>query len=237
MADLEKLFSTKKPIIGMIHLAGKDFQDRVRRGIDEMLLYDSQRVDGVIIEDYHGGEEELLEVLEQSSHSSLRIIRGINFLKDPYSSFELANRFGARFIQFDSVQTQSLDLRRYRLLRRNYPEIVVLGGVEFKYQQPINNPLAQELEEAKSRCDAIVTTGSGTGVETPIEKLRTYKRLLESFFLFIGAGVDISNVREQLAVADGAIIGSYFKPKKNTNLPIDKQKIKALMEVVKQLRE
>jgi len=114
--------------------------------------------------------------------------------------------------------------------------VVVLGGIGFKYTRPTGNRLEDDLIAGVSRCEAIVTTGSGTGVETPIEKLRKFKSLLGEFPLIVGAGVNLDNIYKQLEITDGAIIGSYFKPQGNTRLPIDRIKVRDIMQAVKSLR-
>lgn len=226
----------KKPIIGMIHLAGKSGRERITRAIDELNIYQTEGVDAAIIENYHGTVEDVYETLKQRSKIGSRIIRGVNVLRNPYYGFELAHKFGAKFIQFDSIQTQDLNLKVYNELREKYPDILVLGGVGFKYIKPTGNPLKADLEEAKSRCDAIVTTGTGTGIETPTEKLREYKKLLGNFPLIVGAGVNLGNVYDQLKIADGAIIGSYFKVNNDTSNYIDRTKVRALMDIANRAR-
>ena len=231
-----QLFAIEKPIIGMIHLAGNGRADKVRRALEELAIYEQEGVNGAIIEDYHGTPEDVVGTLRISSHIKLKIIKGVNVLRDPYSSFKLASDFGARFIQFDSVQTPDLNVGLYNRLRAKYFHISVLGGIGFKYTRPTGNPLKVDLEEGMPRCEAIVTTGSGTGIETPIEKLKEYKSLLKKFPLIVGAGVNLQNVYEQLKIFDGAIIGSYFKPNGNTHLPVDRKKVKELMDVVREVR-
>ncbi len=230
-------FETKKPIIGMIHLAGQNTEEKIRRAIDELIIYQEERVDGAIIEDYHGTLQDVYKTLKQSLLSDLQIIKGVNVLRNPYSAFKLASDFGAKFIQFDSVQTPDLDLELYNKLRKEYPDIVVLGGIGFKYTKPTRNPLKVDLREGKSRCEAIVTTGSGTGIETPIEKLKEYKRLLGDFTLIVGAGVNRLNAYEQLKIADGAIIGSDFKPRGDTHMRVDRIKVRDLMDIVREVRK
>jgi len=226
----------KKPIIGMIHLAGETREEKVKRALDELNIYQEEGVDAAIIEDYHGSPEDVHATLKQSSKLDLKIVRGVNNLRDPYEGFKLAYKFGAKFIQFDSVQTQDLYVALYDRLRQKYPEIIVLGGVGFKYIEPTGNPLSVDLDEGKSRCDAIVTTGMGTGIETPTEKLIEYKKLLGNFPLIVGAGVNLDNISEQLKIADGAIIGSYFKINNNTSNFIDRKKVSALMNIVNKVR-
>ncbi|MBS3093167.1 membrane biogenesis protein [Candidatus Pacearchaeota archaeon] len=231
----EEVFTIKKPIIGMIHLAGKDKADRMRRALYELDLYEKEGVDGAIIEDYHGSVEDVYDVLKESNTKGFKIIRGVNVLSDPYSSFSLAQEFGARFVQFDSVQSGHIDSRKYDRLRNQYKDIVVLGGVRFKYTSSTGDSLEEDINDGRNRCDAVVTTGDGTGIETPLQKLKDFKSILEKFPFIVGAGVTKENVYQQLMIADGAIIGSYFKNSYTMN-KIDRERVRSLMDVVNEVR-
>jgi len=233
MNKFNQLFN-KKPILGMIHLAGDTYDEKISRALEEIAIYQEEGISGVIIEDYHGSPKDVVEALSRSQ--DFNIVRGINVLRDPYSAFELANRFGAKFIQFDSVQTKDLNLELYQEQREKYSNVTVLGGIGFKYIAPTGNLLEKDLSEGKSRCEAIVTTGSGTGIATPTEKLEEFKRLLGNFPLIVGAGVNLDNAYEQLSITDGAIIGSYFKPNGDTTLLVDRLRVRSLVEAVRGLR-
>ena len=233
MIKFYELFG-KKSVIGMIHLAGDSKKEKISRALEEMSIYQEEGISGAIIEDYHGTPNDVNEALREISKQNFTIVKGVNVLRNPYSSLELADSFGANFVQFDSVQTKDLDLPYYTKQRRNYPDVLVLGGVGFKYVAPTGNPLVDDLKEAKSRCEVIVTTGEGTGIETPIDKLKQYKDLLDDFPLIVGAGVNLDNVTEQLKIADGAIVGSYFKPHGNTNLPVERSRVRDLMSRLKE---
>lgn len=232
---LEKLFPKEKPIIGMIHLAGKSKIEKIARALEELAIYESEGVDGAIIEDYHGTSYEVIETLRQSSNG-FKIIRGMNMLGDPYSAFNIASNFGIKFIQFDSVHSEHLNLERYYELRRNFPDIAVFGGIRFKYINPTDKSLEEDIYGGRLNCDAIVTTGDGTGIETPIQKLKDFKIYLPDFPLIVGAGVNLKNVSEQLSVCDGAIIGSYFKPNKDTQVKVDQELVNIFMHKVKEIR-
>ena len=239
--NLNELFGVEKPIIGMIHLAGG--KEAIKRGLEELMIYQEEGIDGAIIEDYHGSSEDVYRTLKESDSLGLKIVRGINLLKDdPSRAFKLAKCFGGRFVQLDSVQTKDLHLIRYERLRKEYSDIAVFGGIGFKYTKPTGNPLEQDLEEGKSRCDVIVTTGKETGKETPIQKLRDYRKVLGNFPLGAGAGVNKYNVYEQMKIVDIAIVGSSFKPKTkempngDTSLPVERMLVKEFMHVVKDLR-
>lgn len=236
--DFNELFpNVKKPIIGMIHLSGP--KDRkVTRALEELFVYQEEGLDGAIVEDYFGSVDDVEAVLQETcNRRGLNLVIGVNVLRDPYASFGLAHTYGARFVQFDSVQEPDLDVNLYEKLRQAFPRVAVLGGIGFKYTRPTGNPLEIDLEFGRRHAEAIVTTGLGTGVETPVSKLELYKRHLGEFHLIIGAGVRPSNAREQLQVADGAIVGSYLKQDGDASMPVDKYRVRSLMKQVRFLRD
>jgi uncharacterized protein len=223
----------KLPIIGMIHLAG---ESPVKRALQEIEVFERNGIDAAIIEDYHGSIEDVLETMQELSKRENKIILGINVLSNPYSSFHIANQYGAQFVQFDTVLTPRLNLDLYNKKREAFPEILVFGGVGFKYQPTSQNTLDYDIKQGKERCEVIVTTGDGTGIETPIEKLIIYKEKLKDFPLIVGAGVKLENVYDQLKVVDGAIIGSRLKKFNQTHNKLDRHKINDLMDIVKTVR-
>ncbi|MBS3094704.1 hypothetical protein J4474_03490 [Candidatus Pacearchaeota archaeon] len=236
MNSIDKLFGIKKPIIGMIHLAGSSQEEKVERAIEELKIYDEEGINGAIIENYHGDVLDLAFVLEESANLNLNLVKGINVLGDLRSSFNLSHISDAKFIQIDSVQNKDLNAWEYDFLRKFFPGIYILGGIRFKYKTPTGNSLEQDLEEGKSNCNIIVTTGDGTGIETSIQKLKDFKNYLGDFPLIVGAGVNLKNVTEQLSVADGAIVGSAFKPYKNTYEKVDRNLVRNFMNEVRKLR-
>ena len=249
------LFNVKKPIIGVIHLAGEDSYCRISRALEEISIFEKEGIDGAIVEDYDRRStfQDVVGTLDKLSKIENKIVFGVNVLGNPYSGFELANLFGARFVKFDNIQTPGMDLRFYNEMRSMSHDVSVLGGVRFKYAMPSGNSLEADLKEGMSRCEAIVTTGEGEQfheskfwnpiqeglragrIETPMEKLIEFRKIMGNYPLIIGAGVAASNVYEQLSVADGAIVGSYFK-NGNTENPVDAKRVRELMSEVVKLR-
>ena len=120
--SLENLFDVKKPVIGMIHLAG---DNPVDRGIDELKIYQEEGVEGAIIENYHGSSEKVYQLLKKSNSVGLKIVRCVNLLGDYSRSFKLAKEFGGKFVQLDSVQTPDLNLMSYKRLRKDNLKIKI----------------------------------------------------------------------------------------------------------------
>jgi len=54
--------------------------------------------------------------------------------------------------------------------------------------------------------------------------------------VFVNTGVRAHNAEEQLSVADGAVIGTYFKKDGVFENPADQRRVEELMAVVKALR-
>lgn len=244
-----RFFSGNKMIIGMLHLAGSDDKDRVKRALRETDVYEREGINGVIVEDYHGDVQDVRNVLCALGTRGGAISVGVNCLHDGYEeSFSLARKFGAKFIQVDAVAGNykrggrevfpAIPCRqRYLDLRRENRDVFVFGGVWPKYYTPADGSnLRWDLFDGKSMADAIVVTGQGTGVQTPIEKIVEFRNLIGNVFpLIVGAGVNSENAREQLRYADGDIVGSYFKPNGKTLMEVDRYRVKDFMDVVRSI--
>ncbi len=224
----------------MLHLAGRSQKEKVNRALEETRIYEEGGFDGVIVEDYHGEINDVIGVLDIFKKQSNNIILGINILRNPYLAFEFAQEYNARFVQFDTIQTSLTETlnpkrfneRKYSELRKKYPDVAVFGGVRFKYIPPTGKSLEEDIKDGMNKCDALVTTGEGTGIETPTQKLIDFKKIMGNFPLVIGAGINYMNIREQIKIADGAIIGSYVK-NYDTRAIVQKGKVQRLVEMIR----
>lgn len=248
----KELFNTEKPIIGMIHLAGKD---PVKRALDELKIFEEEGISGAIIENYHSKDvEHIIKTLEAAKKKDLEIILGVNILpNDFWISFQITARYDAKFVQLDYVsgkyismngrasssasQVKQLDQTRYKDFRNNCAGIPVLGGVYPKYYVPVAySNLEEDLRKGMERSEAIVVTGEGTGMETPLDKIRNFRKIIGNYPLIVGAGLNTENAEEQLNIADGAIVGSALKINNNTENPLDVGRIRELMRIVERVR-
>ena len=211
-----KLFKNKKPMIGMIHTgssSGCSVLEQAKKEIEIYLNY------GVfpLVENYFGSVLDCEKVLAWLKEEHPDAVYGVNILGDYRESFRLAKEFGASFIQIDSVcghLKRNADAKYARKLAslREAVDVVVLGGVRFKYQPVLSGrSLEEDLTLGAERCDAVVCTGTGTGEPTPFGKVREFKSVLKDFPILVGAGVTLETIDETFRFADGAIIGSWFK--------------------------
>lgn len=212
-----RIFKNCKPIIGMVHLKGDSEKQKYEKALKEIDILLEAGVDAVMIENYFGTLSQVEKVLDYISKNLSGSIYGLNALNNDAEGFRLARGYDAKFIQFDSVSghldpEQDKKFHEFFLKERETCKAVILGGVRFKYQYHRSGRSIQEdLKIGMERCDAIGVTGSATGVETDMEKIHSFREIIGDFPLIVCAGMTPKNCTEQLQIADGGVVGSYFK--------------------------
>lgn len=227
----------RKPVIGMVHTNGDSTMSILELAQTEIEIYLRHGV-CPLVEDYYGTEDDCEEVLEWLQATHADVTYGINILGDHTQAFALANKYGAKFIQIDSVcgdlppeeeESFVYDLNEHR---KHY-EGIVLGGVRFKYYDVLSGRSQKEdLILGIERCDAIVCTGSGTGIETPLDKVDAFKATVGDFPVIVGAGVTSNNAVEAMQKCDGLIVGSWFKYKHDAYNMVNEQYVSEFMEKI-----
>ena len=74
------------------------------------------------------------------------------------------------------------------------------------------------------------------GVATSPDALRQVKAVVPETPLFANTGVRVENVAEQLAVADGAVVGTTFKRDGYIWNDVDVSRVRDFMNRVKEIR-
>jgi predicted TIM-barrel enzyme len=170
------------------------------------------------------------------------VVFGINVLNDDAEAFRIARTFGARFVQLDSVAghlppSEDLEYSNWLESERAASDLLVLGGVRFKYQ-PVKSgrSLEEDLLLGVGRCDAIVVTGEGTALTTPHDKTLEFRRIVgEEFPLVIGAGVTPSSAEADLADADALVVGSALKDTYTDTGDVDEAHTRELVDAIRAL--
>lgn len=214
--DFEKTFG-RKPVFGMIHTSHAGNKSMLELAKTEIEIYLRHGIHP-LVENYFGSDDDCEEVLRWIRSAHPDAVYGVNILGDYPLAFDLAGKYGAKFIQIDSVcghLTPGRDEEYAEYLshlRKQHPDIMLFGGVRFKYQAVRSGrSVREDLLLGKERCDAIVCTGTGTGQSTPFEKVNEFKSVLGGTPVIVGAGVTASTARETASIADGAIVGSWLK--------------------------
>ncbi|NIS80618.1 MAG: BtpA/SgcQ family protein [Anaerolineales bacterium] len=178
----------------------------------------------------------------------LRIPYGVNVLWDPFASLDLAVSTGASFVReiFTGVYASDFGLWNMdcgKVVRHQH----AIGAQDVKLLFNILPESAAYLAPRElgdiarstvfnTQPDALCVSGLTAGVGTPLEALRVVKEAVPDTPLFANTGVRLETVEEQLAVADGAVVGTTFKQDGYIWNPVDSARVRALMDKVKELR-
>jgi membrane complex biogenesis BtpA family protein len=153
----------------------------------------------------------------------LRIPYGVNVLWDGRASIDLAVATGARFVREIFTGVYASD---FGLWDTNVGEVarhrVRVGGSDVKLLFNIVPESATYLADRDLEAitkttvfatlpDAICVSGATAGSPTDATALRRVKSAAGAVPVFVNTGVRADNVAAQLAIADGAIVGTYFK--------------------------
>jgi len=199
MNKVLKLFKQKKPIIGLIHLKGNTDEEIINNAIKEIDIYKQNNIDGILVENYFGNYYHMESILGYLKNEESELVYGVNCLNMDVMSFDLANRFNAKFIQMDSVvghlkPRDDYSLEAFLKKYRSETDACIFGGVRFKYQPILSQrSIEEDLKIGMTRCDAIVVTQDATGQETSLGKITEFRNIIGDFPLFVGAGMTLEN--------------------------------------------
>ena len=178
----------------------------------------------------------------------LKVPFGVNYLWDPLASVAIGAVTGASFVReiFTGVFASDMgvwapDCAGAVRLRRD------LGRRDLKLLFNINAEFAHSLDarpielRAKSAlfsslADAILVSGPITGQPASQSDLRKVCETIKDIPVFANTGVNIDNVADVLALADGVIIGTHFKLDGITWNAVQADRVKRFMDKVATLR-
>jgi uncharacterized protein len=153
----------------------------------------------------------------------LRVPFGVNVLWDGQASIDLAVATGALFVREIFTGVYASD---FGLWDTNVGEVARhrarVGGSDVKLLFNIVPESATYLAERDLESitrttvfatlpDAICVSGATAGSPTDATALRLVKGAAGTVPVFVNTGVRADNVAAQLEIADGAIVGTYFK--------------------------
>lgn len=177
--------------------------------------------------------------------SKVDIPIGINALRnDGEAALSIAKASFAQFVRINihmhSMLTDQgvIEGRSYETLRHRKnidgENINIFTDINVKHAQPLVKPdIIQWTNDLilRGKSDAIIVSGSGTGIKAPIEELELVKSA-SSVPVFLGSGVTPENLQMYKPHSDGAIVGSNFKRDGNVLNPVDIENVKNLMDLI-----
>jgi membrane complex biogenesis BtpA family protein len=180
--------------------------------------------------------------------SEIKVPFGVNCLWDPIASLDLAAATGAYFIReimsgvyasdFGLWDTNAGATARHKMN-------IGAGSVKLLYN--IVPEAAAYLADrdivsvAKSTVfnhgpDALCVSGLTAGTPADSQTLSAVKNVAGDTPVFCNTGCNKDNIAMQLKVADGAIVATTFKQNGEFRKPVDQNRVKEFMDVVKTVR-
>jgi membrane complex biogenesis BtpA family protein len=230
-----------KTVIGMVHclpLPGTvGFQDNmdkiISQAIQDAKTLEEAGCNAIIIENMGDGPFNDTMDIEQSialaaisalvkEQVSLPI--GIDAAFNDYkTSLSIAKSIGADFVRLPvfvdtvhyyngTIEPCSRDAVIFRK-KINAENVKILADIQVKHTFMVNpNITIKDSAKQAVSClaDGIIVTGTSIGSETPMEIIKQVKEVVK-VPVIVGSGVNEHNIKDQLNLADGAIIGSSLK--------------------------
>lgn len=168
---------------------------------------------------------------------------GINVLRnDGQSALAIAAAVDAEFIRVNVLCGAQLTDQgviqgiAHELLRLRQAlcadHIQVLADVDVKHSAPLApRPISEDVSDTISRggADAIVISGTGTGVGASLAVLEEAKRTAGSAPVLVGSGVTEETIGALAEHSDGFIVGSALKQQGLADNPVELARVEALV--------
>ncbi|MEM0471273.1 MAG: BtpA/SgcQ family protein [Sulfolobales archaeon] len=250
------------PLPGSPAYEGWPMDTVIERAVREARIYEENEVDGVIVENmwdlpyYSGWERTPPEEIAAQAVAAREVVKsvsipvGITVIHNgTRAALGIAKAAGAKFIRvclytgatvWDTGEIDhGVAANLFRLRKSLMAEdIKFFADVVKKHSKVFPGiDLATHIMWSDFYlADAVIVTGKMTGDPPSVEDVKLAKEIAGDMPVLIGSGLNPDNAEKLLRYADGAIVGTYFKINGIAQNPVDPERVRRLMSVVKRLR-
>lgn len=229
----------------------------VDMALEEAEIYYRAGIDGIIIENMHDrpylnrevGPEivAMMTTVGQAVKEATGAEVGVQILAGANkAALAVAQAAGLDFIRAEGfvfghladegmIESDAGELLRYRK-QIGADNIRILTDIKKKHSSHAVTADVDLLETAHAAeffmSDGLIITGSATGQAASLEEVKAVKAHTQ-LPVFVGSGITHENVKDFSAVADGLIVGSYFKKDGHWANEIDPKRVGELVKLVK----
>jgi membrane complex biogenesis BtpA family protein len=229
-----------------------------RKAIQDSQALEQGGVDGMLIENYNdipfsknSVEPHIVSamtIIVNAIKNEVNIPCGINVLRNDWrSAIGIASVTGLKFVRVNifagaMITDQGViegDLKASIEYRdRIAPGLKILADVWVKHGVPLKPKgrvsIAQAAKDTVYRglADALILTGEGTGEPVNLNELKTVRKAVPDRPIFVGSGINPDNIFKYIPLANGFIIGTYFKRGGNVSHSISKDRVKKLIKIL-----
>jgi len=178
----------------------------------------------------------------------LRVPYGVNVLWDGRASIDLAMATGAAFVReiFTGVYASDFGLwntnvgevarHRHRIGADHVRLLFNIVPESAAYLADRDLASITRTTVFATLPDAICVSGGTAGAPTDTDALKTVKDAAGDVPVFVNTGVRADNAAEHLAVADGAVVGTYFKEDGKFLNRASASRVEEMMKAVQSVR-
>lgn len=265
---MQGLFTTPKPVIGMVHLLplpgsprwSGDLGSVIDQARRDSLSLTEGGVDGLIVENFGDtpfakgsvGPEVVaaMALVVKAVVDTVSMPVGVNVLRnDAHAALAIACIAGARFIRVNVhtgvmvtdqgiIEGDAAALLRYRRAL-GAESVQIFADVLVKHAVPLGQQTLEDVARDtayRGLADALIVSGAATSAAPRWDDVRRVKAAVPDCPVLVGSGVDIMNIEQALAVADGVIIGTGLKVDGIVEAAVDRRRVVELMDKVRSIR-
>lgn len=232
----------------------------ISNAVQEAKLYEQNGLDAIILENMHDvpylnrnvGPEIIASMTAIASEvkKNISISCGVQILAGAnMEALAVAQASGCEFIRvegfvFSHIADEGLmnacagELLRYRKMI-GAEDIAVFADIKKKHSShSITSDL--DITNFAEACrfflaDGIIITGRSTSEEADINELQKLRKTC-GLPILLGSGITLDNLNKYWDLADGFIIGSYFKENGKWQNPVSADRVKSFMKYVNALK-
>jgi hypothetical protein len=203
MNTIQRIFNQQRVLLPVVHpvseeIAGKSIDTAVSAGCK-----------GIFLIDQGLSTKEVLQLAVSTKQRYPNLWVGLNLLEmDLPEVYRRVEDSGLDGVWSDCTDTTVLGIDG---LPDHRPggKIPLFGGVAFKYQRPVADAYLERAAEIASMfVDVVTTSGPGTGIPAPVDKVRRMKRGLRDKALGLASGVTLDNVTNYLPHVSAFLVGT-----------------------------
>jgi membrane complex biogenesis BtpA family protein len=250
-----------RPLPGAPRYDGSGMEPILRAAVADAQAWEGAGADGLIVEN-HGDipflkpEEVGPETVAAMTAAAIAVRQavhlpvGINCLANAaLQAIAIATAAGAAFVRVNEwanayvaneglIEGPAARVLRYRAaLRATTPIFADVHVKHGAHAIVADRSLAELTRDAVFfDADVLIATGQRTGDATPVEEVREMREAAEGRPVLIGSGLTPENAAAMLAVANGAIAGSWAKERGVWWGPVSLERARRLVAAVRRAR-
>jgi len=261
--NFKNLFPNNKPLIACIHLLALpgspgycgNISTVINQALKEAEIFNNHKVDGLIIENF--GDipfykdqvpSETIASMTMITHEIKKVFKGpvgVNVLRnDAKAALAIAVATQAQFIRVNvhigaAVTDQGIiegkAFETLRLRRALDSDVLIFADVAVKHASPMGSrSIEDETKDLSERglADVLIVSGHHTGGEADLKEINRIKQNTH-LPVIIGSGITLDNLNNYFSLADGFIVGSYFKTEGKAQNEVEETRVSSFMDKFK----